>query len=91
MKPEIAARILLEDLYGVSKEFGGQPLVNLTLRAQERGINDPEVLSQAVALMRHKAWIELPLSTPSVGFYAKLSGQGLAVAREGRGASPELS
>lgn len=52
MKPETAARILLEDLYGVSQEFGGQPLVNLTLRAQVRGINDVEVLSQAVALMR---------------------------------------
>lgn len=35
--------ILLEDLYGVSQEFGGRPLVNLTLRARERGINDPEV------------------------------------------------
>lgn len=84
MNPETAARILLEDLYGVSQEFGGQPLVNLTLRARERGINDLEVLSQAVALMRQKSWIELPLSTRSVGFYAKLSGQGLAVAREQR-------
>ncbi len=85
MKPETAARILLEDLYGVSQEFGGQPLVNLTLRAQVRGINDVEVLSQAVALMRHKSWIELPLATPSAGFYAKLAGPGLAVAREQRG------
>lgn len=77
MNAEKAADKILSELYQVSEKKGGKPLVNVASRAYDMGIESRETLSEAIALLRDRHWIEEPREGPDGEVYVRITLQGI--------------
>lgn len=77
MNAEKAADEILSELYQVAEKKGGKPLINITSRAYDLGIESRETLSEAIALLRDRHWIEEPREGPDGEVYVRITLQGI--------------